>query len=115
MGGSIFIVFVDDAAFAYAAARSLAAVGMRTVLASGFATLPEAFENDAFDVVITDIKLSGGNHGLALAQMIRDIRPRAPIILLTTYPEEVVTLPGSATCDPSELAALCCEIRARQA
>jgi CheY-like chemotaxis protein len=118
VGGSIFVLFVDDdAAFADAAARSLEAVGMRTVLALGPTAALDAFDSSAVDVVVTDMKLPAGEtHGLALARMIGNQRRRAPVILMTTYPELLegeVALPGSMPCNPLELAELCREIKAR--
>ena len=88
VGGSIFVLFVDDdVAFADAAARSLEAVGMRTAVALGSAALDE-FDSSAVDVVVTDIKLRAGvAHSVALERMIRSKSPRVPIILMTTYPE----------------------------
>src|SRR5208282_4767108 len=53
VGGSIFVLFVDDdVAFADAAARSLEAVGMRTAVALGSAALDQ-FDSSAVDVVVT--------------------------------------------------------------
>ena len=57
MGGSIFVLLVDDdAAFADAAARSFESVGMRAVVALGPNGALDVFD-DAIDVVVTDIKL----------------------------------------------------------
>jgi ActR/RegA family two-component response regulator len=119
MGGSVFVLFVDDdAAFADEAARSLETVGMRTVVALGSFAALDAFDANAIDAVVTDIKLpAGDDSGLALARMIRSKRPRAPIILITTYRERLhgeIAPPGIALCNPVELAELCREIRARQ-
>jgi DNA-binding response OmpR family regulator len=120
VAGSIFVLFVDDdAAFADEAARSLEAVGMRTVVALGSGAALDAVDSAAVDVVVTDIKLPAGEtQGLALAQMIRNKGPRVPIIMMTTYPELFdgeVAVPGSALCKPLELAELCRDIRARLA
>jgi CheY-like chemotaxis protein len=119
VGGSVFVLFVDDdAAFADEAARSLETIGIRTVVALGSLAALDAFDANAIDAVVTDIKLpAGDDSGLALARMIRSKRPRAPIILFTAYPERLhgeVTPPGAVLCNPSELAELCREIRARQ-
>jgi CheY-like chemotaxis protein len=117
VGGSIFVLFVDnDAAFADAAARSLEAVGMRTFVAMGSTAALDAFDSTKVDVVVTDMKLpAAGAQGLALAQMIGNGRRRAPVILMTTYPEfdGEIALPGSVPCNPLELAELCREIKAR--
>jgi DNA-binding response OmpR family regulator len=115
MGGSIFVLFVDDdAAFADAVACSLESAGMRTIVALGSVAALDAFDSNAIDVVVTDIKLPAGEaHGLALSRMIKNKRP---IILLTTYPEhleEKVALLGGELCKPIELAELCRSIRVR--
>jgi DNA-binding NtrC family response regulator len=120
VGGSIFVLFVaDDAAFANAAARSLEAVGMRTMLALGSTAGLDAFDSGTIDVVVTDMKLPADEtHGLALARMIGNGRARTPVILMTTYPEILegqVALPGSVPCNPLEIAELCREIKARLA
>ena len=119
VGGSIFVLFVDnDAAFANAAARSFESVGMRTVLALGSAAALEAFASNEIDVVVTDFKLSGGEaQGLALSRLMSDKRPRAPVILMTVHPELLkkdLALPDAALCEPLEIAKLCRAIRVRQ-
>jgi CheY-like chemotaxis protein len=77
-----FVLFVDDdAAFAAAAASDLKSAGMRTVVALDSMVALTAFESNAFDVVITDIKLlEGGPCGLALARTIRNKKPHLPTI-----------------------------------
>jgi DNA-binding response OmpR family regulator len=120
VGGSVFVLFVDDdAAFADEAARSLETVGMRTVVALGSLAALDAFDGNAIDAVVTDIKLpAADDDGLALARMIRNKKPRVPIILITTHPkllEGEVALPGSVLCNPLELAELCRTIRAHLA
>jgi DNA-binding response OmpR family regulator len=115
MGGSIFILLVDDdAAFADAAARSFESVGMRTVVALGSMAAIDVFD-DAIDVVVTDLPV-GEPHGFALARMINNNRPHVPIILMTAHPEllKEAGLPGAALCRPLEIAELCRAIRVRQ-
>jgi DNA-binding response OmpR family regulator len=119
MGGSIFVLFVDDdAAFADAAARSFESVGMRAVVALGSTAL-EAFDSDEIDVVVTDFKLPAGeSHGLALARRIKNKSPRGPVILMTAHPElltEEAAPSGAVMCKPLEIAELCRAIRVRQA
>jgi DNA-binding NtrC family response regulator len=119
VGGSIFVLFVDnDAAFANAAARSFESVGMRTVVALGSAAALDAFASNEIDVVVTDFKLANGEtQGSALSRMISDKRPRAPVILMTVHPEllkQELALPDAALCEPLEIAQLCRAIRVRQ-
>jgi DNA-binding response OmpR family regulator len=119
MGGSIFVLLVeDDAAFADAAARSFESVGMRAVVAFGSMPTIDGFDSNTIDVVITDIKMPAGEpHGLALERMIKNERPRVPIILMTAHPELLgneVALPSAALCKPLEIAELCRAIKVRQ-
>jgi CheY-like chemotaxis protein len=81
VGGSIFVLFVDDdAAFAVAAARSFESLGMRTL---GSMAALDVFDSDEIDVVVTDVKLPAGEpHRSALVRMIRR-RPQFPIILMS--------------------------------
>jgi DNA-binding response OmpR family regulator len=118
VGGSIFVLLVyDDAAFVDAAACSLEAVGMRTVVALGSMAALDAFDSGTIDAVVVNVKLlAGDTHVQPLARMIRNNKARSPIILMTAYPELLegkVALSGSATCNPMELAELCRDIRAR--
>jgi CheY-like chemotaxis protein len=120
MDGSIFVLLVDDdAAFADAAARCFESVGMRTVVALGSTAALDVFDSNAIDVVVTDIKLPAGEPpGLALARMIKNKRPRVPIILMTAHPDLLegdVAPPGAVLCKPLEIAALCRAIRVRLA
>jgi DNA-binding NtrC family response regulator len=118
VGGSIFVLFVDDdTAFAIAAARSFQGAGMRTLLVLGSGVGNDVFDN-SIDVIITDIKLPAREpQGLALAQMIKNNRPHAPIILMTVHTELLkkdVNPPNTALDTPLEIAELCRAIRVRQ-
>ena len=118
VGGSIFVLFVDDdAAFANAAARSFESVGMRTVVALGSTAALDALDSSEIDVLVTDIKLPAGEtHGLTLS-MLQNKKPRVPIILMTAHPELLkseVNVLGAVMCKPLEIAELCRSIRVRQ-
>jgi DNA-binding NtrC family response regulator len=71
-----------------------------------------------FLVIITDIKLPACElQGLALAQMIKNNRPHAPIILMTVHTELLkkhVHQPSTTLGTPLEIAELCRAIRVRQ-
>jgi DNA-binding response OmpR family regulator len=113
MGGPVFVLFVDDAAFADAAARSLESAGMRTIVMMGSVAAMGVFDN-AIDVVVTD-RLATAESGLTLARMIKNKRP---IILLNTFPElleEKVGLRRAESCEPFDVAELCRSIRVRLA
>jgi hypothetical protein len=54
----------------------------------------------------------------SLARMIKNKRPRVPMILITKHPEllkQEVALPGAALCQPLEIAELCRAIKVRLA
>jgi ActR/RegA family two-component response regulator len=74
VGGSVFVLFVDDdVAFADEAARSLETVGMRTVVALGSLAALDAFDANAIDVVVTDIKLPAReDHALVSVRRLLD-------------------------------------------
>jgi DNA-binding response OmpR family regulator len=114
MGGPIFVLFVNDLAFADAAARSLESAGMRTLVVRGSITALSAFDI-AIDVLVTDALPTAEPQNLALLRMIKNKRP---IILLSTHPEvfeEKVGLPHGTVCEPFELAELCRNIKVRLA
>jgi DNA-binding NtrC family response regulator len=120
VGGSLFVLFVDDdAAFADAAARSFESVGMRTVVALGSMAALDVFESDEIDLVVTDVKFPAGEpHRSALVRMISNRRPQVPVILMSAHPELLerdVVSPGAVLCQPLEIAELCRAIRVRQA
>jgi CheY-like chemotaxis protein len=120
VGGSIFVLLVDDdAAFADAAARSFESVGMRTVVALDSTAALDAFDSNAIDVVVTDIKQPAGEPcGTALVRMIRNKKPQVPFILMTAHPElltKEIAVPGAKPCEPLEIAELCRAIRVRLA
>jgi DNA-binding NtrC family response regulator len=116
--GSIFVLSVDDdTALANAAARSFRSVGMRTLLVLGSEVDIDVF-NNSIDAIITDIKLPArGPQGLTLAQMIKNKRPHAAIILMTAHRELLKkdVNPPSAPGAPLEIAELCRAIRMREA
>jgi CheY-like chemotaxis protein len=117
VGGSFFVLFVDDdAEFANAAARCFESVGMRTVVAFGTMPALDVFDGPDIDVVVTDFKLPADeSDGSALARMIRNRRPQVPIIMLIAHPEaHDVASPCVGRCKPSEIAELCRAIRVRQ-
>jgi DNA-binding NtrC family response regulator len=118
VGGSVFVLFVDDdAAFADAAARSFESVGMRTVVALGSMAALDVFESDEIDVVVTDVKIPAAEpHRSALVRMISNRRPQVPVILMSTHEllERDVVSPGAVLCKPLEIAELCRAIRVRQ-
>jgi DNA-binding response OmpR family regulator len=80
VGGSIFVLLVDDdAAFVDAAARVFEAVGMRTAVALGSMAALDAFNNGTIDAVVIDVKLlATDTHLLPLARTIRNNKVVCP-------------------------------------
>lgn len=75
----------------------VAALSIRTVLAADGHSIEiaedaekglEMFQAGAFDLVITDFKLTGMD-GLELAEAIKQQSPATPIILITAYAEKI--------------------------
>jgi two-component system response regulator HydG len=107
---AIILIVEDDVAFGYALKRHLEAHDYDVVAASSSVEALKEFEQQTVDVVITDIRLLKGEpHGLSLARMIRQKKPRIPVILMTAYPDLLQgesSLPGLVFHKPVELATL---------
>jgi len=58
--------------------------GYRVVAARDAIEALEAFENESFDAVVTDLRMPGMS-GLELARLIRAKYPSFPIIMMTAY------------------------------
>jgi DNA-binding response OmpR family regulator len=112
MGGPIFVLLVDDQAFADAAATCLESAGLRTLVVSASIAALDVFDI-AIDVLIADALPTAEPQRLAL---MRRITNKRPIILLSTYPEVLekkVELSSGVVCEPFELAELCRNIKVR--
>jgi CheY-like chemotaxis protein len=80
----------DDEAFRYAATRELEGAGYRVLASPGSMAALAIEERECPDILVTDVRLPPGEpHGLALGLMMRDRRPRLPILYVTGYPELV--------------------------
>ena len=58
--------------------------GYRAVPATSASQALDAFENEAFDLMVTDFRMPGMS-GLELARAIRDRNPQFPIIVMSVY------------------------------
>jgi DNA-binding NtrC family response regulator len=86
----------DEAIILRACSIAVARAGLRTVVAeNGIAGL-EAFKNlrDEICLVLTDVIMPGFN-GLELADRIREIDPRAKVLLMSGYGDTVIDLLSS--------------------
>jgi signal transduction histidine kinase/ActR/RegA family two-component response regulator len=91
-GGSETILLVedDDLVRRYAHDR-LAALGYRVVTATdGREGLAVIRAREDIDLLFTDVIMPGGMSGPALAEAVRDIRPRLPILFTSGYSENAI-------------------------
>jgi DNA-binding NtrC family response regulator len=79
------ILFVDDhEVLARLSCEILEMQGYRAVSAYNAADALEKFEQDEFDILVTDFRMEGMN-GLELAKKVRERSPSTPVIIVTGY------------------------------
>jgi DNA-binding NtrC family response regulator len=79
------VLFVDDhEVLANLSCEILEMQGYRAVSAYDGADALRKFEQDDFDILVTDFRMSGMN-GVELAQKVHEKRPGVPVILVTGY------------------------------
>ena len=79
------VLFVDDhQALANLSCEILAMQGYRAVSAYSGEDALRKFEQDDFDILITDFRMDGMN-GVELARKIHEKRPAVPVIVITGY------------------------------
>jgi CheY-like chemotaxis protein len=79
------ILFVDDhEVLARLSCEILEMQGYRAVSAYSGADALAKFEEQTFDMVVTDVRMEGMN-GLELARKLRSLYPDLPVILVTGY------------------------------
>jgi CheY-like chemotaxis protein len=79
------ILFVDDhEVLARLSCEILEMQGYKAVSAYNAADALEKFEQQNFDILVTDFRMEGMN-GLELARKIRSKRPDVPVIIVTGY------------------------------
>lgn len=61
---------------------------------SGLIAKERLNSGETFDLVLSDIVMPGGVSGIDLAEMIKDVFPNLPIVLMTGYADIVVNLPS---------------------
>ena len=80
------LVVDDDPNFRYATESVLRAAGFAVIGVPGFAPALQLLDGpEAIDLLVTDIQMPGGIHGLALGRMALMRRPKLKIIYLTGY------------------------------
>ena len=78
------LVVDDNELLCRLACDILTTEGYRAVPARSAKAALEAFENEAFDLLVTDFHMPGMN-GLELARAIRNRNPQFPVIVMTAY------------------------------
>ena len=79
------ILFVDDhEVLARLSCEILEMQGYRAVCAYNAAEALEKFDQEKFDILVTDMRMEGMN-GLELARRIHAKRPAIPVIIVTGY------------------------------
>jgi DNA-binding NtrC family response regulator len=79
------VLFVDDhEVLADLSCEILEMQGYRAVSAYDGAEALRKFDQDAFDILVTDFRMSGMN-GVELAQKVHEKHPGVPVILVTGY------------------------------
>jgi len=83
-GGAVLLV-EDNAEVAEVTASMLVQAGYAVHQAANAEAAIEVLEHKNFDLVLSDITMPGHHDGLALARLLRRIRPRLPVLLVTGY------------------------------
>ena len=79
------ILFVDDhEVLARLSCEILQMHGYRAVSAYSAAEALKKFEQEDFDILVTDFRMEGMN-GLELAKAVHDRQPNVPVIIVTGY------------------------------
>jgi len=79
------ILFVDDhEVLARLSCEILEAQGYRAVSAYNAAQALEKFDQENFDILVTDFRMEGMN-GLELARKVHQKNPEVPVIIVTGY------------------------------
>ncbi len=79
------ILFVDDhEVLARLSCEILEMQGYRAVSAYNAADALQKFDQESFDILVTDFRMEGMN-GLELARKVRAKRPEVPVIIVTGY------------------------------
>ncbi len=80
------LVVDDEAAIRYSVSKTLQRVGYSVREASNGEDALDIIRAEAFDVVLTDIRMPPGLDGVELVRRIKDTDPDTVVILMTAYP-----------------------------
>jgi FixJ family two-component response regulator len=81
------LIVEDDASMRRATGRLLRAAGFHCVEYDSAEALLRSEDLDAWDCLVTDIRLPGLS-GFALLDTVRRLRPGMPVVLMTAYEEQ---------------------------
>lgn len=83
---AIRVLIVDDEVdHADVMAEAVARMGHSVKQANSLADAKRFFEEDQFDLVITDLKMDGLEDGFALLEFVRQTRPQSEVIVVTAH------------------------------
>jgi DNA-binding NtrC family response regulator len=110
------LIVDDDIASCYAMTRALTGEGFQVLAYEDALTAWAAISDPTarYDLLLTDVKFPPGQpHGIALARHSRIVRPGAPVMFMTAYPDaqELAGEDGATFLKPVNLPALVEAIR----
>jgi CheY-like chemotaxis protein len=85
-GGTVLVV-EDNPEVVEVSASMLKELGYEVHAVADAAAALEAVGRQSFDLVVSDIVMTGGLDGIALARTLRDRNPHLPVLLVTGYSE----------------------------
>jgi two-component system alkaline phosphatase synthesis response regulator PhoP len=92
--GASVLVVDDEAAIRYSVSKTLQRVGYSVREASSGEDALDIIREEAFDVVLTDIRMPPGLDGVELIRRIKDTDPETIVILMTAYPSLPTAVEG---------------------
>lgn len=78
----------DDVAIRHLLPRILELNGYEVTIASNAKEALEKFKEEKFDVVLTDYHMPPGMNGVSLAEAIKAINPKTPVVLMSGHPPD---------------------------
>ena len=89
-GGGAILLVEDNPEVAEIIVTMLEQAGYRVSQAPNADAALDLLETASFDLVLSDITMPGHHDGLALARLLRRLRPRLPVLLVTGYSSRAI-------------------------